>query len=74
MELKQLEHPDITDIQRNGYPAGVPPENADTPQARMEFVEDHADEFVRFCRFGGDQDVIDRFIDHYRGIYLNWLN
>jgi len=69
-----VEHPTITAIQRDGYPPCVRPENSDTPQTKMEFVEDHADEFVRFCRFGGDQDVIDRFVEHYRSQYQNWLN
>lgn len=68
-----MEHPDITAAQRTGWPAGVPTENRDTFENRVEFAKDHPELLVKFL-LAGDEDLIERLAEHYQTEYRNWLN
>lgn len=68
-----IEHPDITAALRTGWPGGAEDENLDSMENRMEFAKEHAAELVDFI-LHGDEDLLDRFVEHYSWKYESWLN
>lgn len=70
------EHPDITAIERTGYPFFARCENKDTPEARKEYIEDHLEDFFRWM-MAGYPEICDEFLeysDRYCEGYRSWLN
>ena len=68
-----LEHPDVTAAGETGYPRGAELENRDTPEARLEFAEENAEDFIKFA-LAGDADLLEHFAEHYKWKYKSWLN
>ena len=56
-----MQHPDITAALREGYPNWQSRENRDTPQARGEYVEEHAPELVKWLGLGYPE-ILEEFI------------
>lgn len=72
-----LEHPDVSSIQRNGYPASQSGENQDSPENRSDYIEEHMLELVKWLQMGYP-DILDEFIEMSGHVcamsYKNWLN
>lgn len=73
MDDRMLEHPDVSAIERTGWPSWAAQSNRDTPESRREFAEDNIKEFLDFVA-AGDEDLFDRFCEHYKWKYQNWMN
>lgn len=72
-----MNHPDIDCALRTGYPSYSDPENTDTPENRAEFINEHADDLIKWLRMGYPE-ILDEFIElsgQFCSIsYKNWLN
>lgn len=72
-----LEHPDVTQTLKTGYPGFTPIENLDTPENREDYIDEHATELIRWLRLGYPE-ILDEFIE-FGGqacmvSYRDWLN
>lgn len=68
-----LEHPDVAQARRTGWPCGAAWENADTPQERRAFAEENLEDFLDFIE-AGDAGVLEEFVRHYHWRYRDFLN
>ena len=68
-----LEHPDITCAQRYGYARNQSPENLDSPESRLKYVEDSLDELFAWLKLGYPE-ILDEFVEHNEWDYRSWLN
>lgn len=72
-----LEHPDVTAIERTGYPAWIDSENRDTPENRAEYIEAYTQELLKWLR-DAYPDILDEFLEfaprYGAEEYQNWLN
>ena len=68
-----LEHPDVAEARRSGWPRGAAQENQDSPEWRAGYAEEHFSDFLSFAQ-AGQPDILDEFIAHFRWEYKSWLN
>lgn len=68
-----MQHPDITAIERDGYPANCSGENRDTPEARNDYIEEHTEELLEWMRLGYPE-ILEEFIELRACDYRTWLN
>jgi len=68
-----LQHPDITAIERDGWPGWHSKDNQDTPEARENYIECNAGKVVSWLRLNYPE-MLDEFMDLYQGDYQDWLN
>ena len=72
-----LEHPDVSSACRTGYPSRQAEENADTPENRAYYIEEHMAELVKWLK-RGYPEILDEFVE-FSGqachiSYRSWLN
>ena len=58
-----IEHPDVTAIQRTGYPSWVSDHNEDSQEALKEYAEEYALEIVKWM-LDGYPDIIREFSEY----------
>lgn len=68
-----MEHPDIASALATGWPCGAAAENQDCAECRREFAREEFGDFLAFA-LDGDPELLDNFVEHYRGKYRAWLN
>lgn len=77
MQLMDIEHPDVTAIQRTGYPSWIGCENKDTPEELKEYATEYALEIIKWL-LDGSPDIIREFSEYATGYgakrYKEWLN
>lgn len=66
-----MEHPDITRALQTGFPGAA--ENLDTPETRMEYIEDTADDFLYWMK-REYPEILEEYIERNELKYLSWLN
>ena len=67
------DHPDVAAALSTGYPRGAALENDDTPEARLEYIEETRKEFLEFIR-SIDPGLVDEYIETHYTSYKDWLN
>jgi hypothetical protein len=72
-----FEHPDVSRALRSGYASFQHEENADTPENRADYIEEHSTELIKWLTIG-HPEVLEEFIEFSgqacRTSYWNWLN
>ena len=75
--MYDIEHPDVTAIQRYGYPCWQEDENKDCPENRARYIEEYQNELVEWLRTGYPE-ILDEFLEYAPGYgctkYKDWLN
>ena len=75
--IYDIEHPDITTIQRDGYPSWSGCENKDTPEELKEYAEEYAPEIIKWLLDGYTDIILEfsEYADRYGAQrYEQWLN
>jgi hypothetical protein len=67
-----IEHPDISAIERTGYPPYIS-DNQDTSETRIEFIEEHIKDFINWV-LASAPDAIDEFVDDHKHMFNKWMN
>lgn len=77
MRLMDIEHPDVTAMQRTGYPSWVSDHNEDSPEELKEYAEEYSLEIIKWL-LDGYPDIVREFSEYAAGSgarrYEEWLN
>lgn len=68
-----MQHPDITAIERDGWPSWATKENQDTYENRLKYFKDRAPELLKYL-LENHSEVLDEFIEDNDRDYWDWLN
>lgn len=65
-----IQHPDITEADRTGYPRRILPIKPDRDTLLREFLRERKEEFFLYCL--GLSEVVDDFLEENRNDFQDW--